>query len=420
MQCGSVPQSQTNADVSSPLISVRTNGKYGYIDKTGRFEIPPKFIVAEDFIGDRAIVRTEKGYGVIDKQGNYIIPPQSEYSIEQYEGAKMFVAIESDCRYKGYISAIGVIDYNGNWVLNPIPCESYRTLGDGILIYEVPINDDHILEFRLLRGVIKDGHIIHTPIFKYGNTTFKIQDGLTTVQYGDKIGYIDTTGKIAINPAFDCAYEFSEGLAVAKYKWEWYLIDKAGDTITKLPSFQKISRFSEGLLAVQSQKKWGYVNKTGKVVIPFEYDEAEDFQEGLAAVEKDGKCGFINKKGKVVIPLQYPAVVNRYKAGVGNFEDGVARVSGNDGKYGVINKSGKIIADTKYDRIDIDKDYNGIIIVKLNKNYGLIDKSGKVLVSPKYNGIRIWKGVIFAKDNQSGLYGIIDKTGNWIVLPQFD
>ena len=70
------------------------------------------------------------------------------------------------------------------------------------------------------------------------------------------------TGTYVINPQFDDAYPFSEGLAVVR-----------------------IGDYETG--------KLGFIDKTGAFVINPQFDDAESFSEGLAAVEIDDKWGFI-------------------------------------------------------------------------------------------------------------------------------
>ena len=50
------------------------------------------------------------------------------------------------------------------------------------------------------------------------------------------------------------------------------------------PKYQDASYFSEGLAAVKQNDKWGYIDETGKTIIPFEYDYAFPFSEGVAVV----------------------------------------------------------------------------------------------------------------------------------------
>ncbi len=71
------------------------------------------------------------------------------------------------------------------------------------------------------------------------------------------------------------------------------------------PQFDDAKRFSEGLAPVKIGDKWGYIDKTGKYVVNPQFLRAEVFSEGLAWVEMGGEQGYkfgcIDKTGKFVI-----------------------------------------------------------------------------------------------------------------------
>jgi hypothetical protein len=79
----------------------------------------------------------------------------------------------------------------------------------------------------------------------------------------------ESTGKFVINPQFDFAIGFADGLAVVQI----------GDDRTG---------------------KWGYIDKQGKMIINPQFDFAIGFADGLAAVrigdDKTGKWGFIARR----------------------------------------------------------------------------------------------------------------------------
>lgn len=63
------------------LCVVRVDGKYGFIDRTGKMVIPPKFDCAYGFDRGRALVsfgESESGdnSGIIDRTGRFIVPPK--------------------------------------------------------------------------------------------------------------------------------------------------------------------------------------------------------------------------------------------------------------------------------------------------------------------------------------------------------
>jgi hypothetical protein len=56
---------------------------------------------------------------------------------------------------------------------------------------------------------------------------------MAAVRYADRWGYIDKTGKLAINPQFDDARPFSLGLAPVESGGAWGYIDRSGKLVWK-------------------------------------------------------------------------------------------------------------------------------------------------------------------------------------------
>jgi len=89
--------------------------------------------------------------------------------------------------------------------------------------------------------------------FNYG-WIGKFVDGLALVSTSSgKCGFVNTKGKFVIEPQYDGADDFHEGLA-----------------------------------AVRMRDKSGYINESGKLVIKAEYEEAGWFSGGLAPVKLNG------------------------------------------------------------------------------------------------------------------------------------
>jgi hypothetical protein len=58
------------------------NGKYGYINKRGKFVIEPQFDEAQFFYNDFAAVKLNGKYGFIDRKGNVIVKPEYDEVLE--------------------------------------------------------------------------------------------------------------------------------------------------------------------------------------------------------------------------------------------------------------------------------------------------------------------------------------------------
>jgi hypothetical protein len=135
----------------------------------------------------------------------------------------------------------------------------------------------------------------------------RFSDGLATVSVGKKLGYIDKTGKIVLEPQFDGAVlhlvgrGFSEGLVAVELGGstkfagplgKFGFMDKSGSIVIK-PRFNSASNFSDGLANVSVGGKYGFIDKAGKFIIAPRFSDAYSFREGLARVRIGRKYGFI-------------------------------------------------------------------------------------------------------------------------------
>ena len=123
-------------------------------------------------------------------------------------------------------------------------------------------------------------------------------------------------------------------------------IDVSGNYIIN-PFYEDAKPFTEGLAAVKKGDKWGFVNKKGKMVIKPAYEDVNKFSGGYAMVEKNGMYGFINKKGKLVVDYSYI-----YSTGYTT--DGYAIVTTKDKKYTLLDKDGKEFKQKFEGILDVD------------------------------------------------------------------
>ena len=96
-------------------------------------------------------------------------------------------------------------------------------------------------------AIDRKGNVLY-QVFAYDNGPDYPAEGLFRIQVGNKIGYADeTTGKIVIQPLFDCAYPFENGAAQVSTNcktehqkehssWlsdHWFYIDATGKKVNK-------------------------------------------------------------------------------------------------------------------------------------------------------------------------------------------
>ena len=191
------------------LASVRIDGKWGCIDKTGQIVIKPKFDYKPMFSDGIAQVREEGRLGYIDKMGKYIVKPGYDITTVFSEG---LAAISKDGKW-------GFIDKTGKNVIKP-EFDDAKYFSEGLAI----VAKDGKFHF-----IDKTGeNVIKTELYDVND----FSEGLAAVskrgKWGFEWGFIDKTGYFIIPPEFACAYNFNEGLAaVSKYgKWGYIKLKK--------------------------------------------------------------------------------------------------------------------------------------------------------------------------------------------------
>ncbi len=115
----------------------------------------------------------------------------------------------------------------------------------------------------------------------------------------NKWGFVDSSGKVVIEPKYEAVKPFSEGLAAVVKDRRWGYIDKEGKEAIE-PKYDVVTPFSNDLAAVSKGGKWGYIDKTGKLVIPLNYDDAHPFSEEYAGVKEGNTWSYIDKTGKSI------------------------------------------------------------------------------------------------------------------------
>ncbi len=153
----------------------------------------------------------------------------------------------------------------------------------------------------------------------------------------------------------------------------WGYIDDLGNEVIE-PQFQQASYFSEGMAAVRVNGTFGFINMTGKLVIEPIYDNAFSFVHGRAKVYLGEKPFFIDTSGVILFQHNLKEI-DFY--GTHNYT--VATTLSK--KSVLINQKGEFITDTIFSEIDIRN--HGIGIVKSLDEHlkvGMIDSTGKWLI----------------------------------------
>jgi hypothetical protein len=140
------------------------------------------------------------------------------------------------------------------------------------------------------------------------NFTAKIhaQNSLFPITENGLKGFINTEGKVIIEPKFKAIKSFSEGLAAARLPCGLYgFIDAQGEWMIP-PQYDYALAFSEGLAVVFKDSKAFCVNKNGKNAFILEnMDEMASFKNGITSVRIGKNIGVINKLGQWTIEPKF-------------------------------------------------------------------------------------------------------------------
>ncbi len=150
-----------------------------------------------------------------------------------------------------------------------------------------------------------DGNVVIEPkyesaeMFSEGLSAVTLtKDGLT--------GYINTKGEMVIPPTFEYAGSFGNGLASFRANDLYGFIDHTGKEVIA-PQYAWVDQFSEGFCVVRdSAFKHAFIDTSGVPLTEFKFQYALAFEGGKAKVQMDNKWGAIDKKGNVVVAFTHP------------------------------------------------------------------------------------------------------------------
>ncbi len=300
---------------SESLAAIEEDGRIGYLNTHGDYQIQPQFVSGNPFSEGLACVQQNfvaasdpEGYcaGYVNTKGAWIISPRADLyqGYDFHEGMARAsipgVTVGSGAWTRraegektGNYMKFGYLDQKGRWAIKPQFAES-RDFSEGMAVVG----------------------LCNTPLTKPDETRY---------------GYIDRSGAFVVPPRFLDANPFSEGLALVgeidaktladmsdsnrflalsenrhyTEAWKEGFVNKKGQPVLSIPAgytcriarqpalgggnhYFDNNKFVEGLIRITpkdpGRKKYGFMDKSGNIVIPCIYPIVNDFHEGLASV----------------------------------------------------------------------------------------------------------------------------------------
>ncbi|MBX7220016.1 MAG: WG repeat-containing protein [Blastocatellia bacterium] len=312
----------TYQDREGKLFTTETQLKhaFGFIDKTGKVVIEPRFSEAKHFYqGVAQITFDGNSWGYVNQAGKIVLAPQFDRIVDFTEGP-------------AHIEKKGKVGF-----------------------------------------FVKTTYQLVDPVF---DEVGRFAEGRALIKLNKKWGYIDATGKIVVSPQFEDAADFSNGLAAVRMGKLWGYLAPTGKMAVP-PKFINAGDFSEGLAPVSLAGQCGYIDASGKFLLKLTPTPSRfgSFSNGLARIEipfpnskgeEDGLQGFIDRRGKRVVEPKYHST--------GDWVNGLCVVRTTalltDSTCGVIDFAGKFILPPKYKDIDILP--SGIIQATLSREPEMI------------------------------------------------
>lgn len=277
------------------VLAIPNNGKPYYLDMDGKVLLSAKQL---DKIVKKAGGKVKDGYSIRNFNEGYAVIECTPVKAGEDDIMSIFIDKKGKIAFtapgSGRYVQNGVAIVNSSSTSNMFS-RAYDTQGN--LLASIKGNNgtftsySHGIYVRNFDGISKYVDSNNKPLIK-----------------GYYLQYAAAFDDDLIAPAVDSDYKYgflnSNGDVVLDFKYGGV---GGCDSITN-------KYFNDGLLAVVDWDTglWGYIDITGKVILPFQYENADSFTNGLALVRgqnpnglRSGNLGYIDTTGKEVIPLKY-------------------------------------------------------------------------------------------------------------------
>jgi hypothetical protein len=343
------------------------NGKYGFMNKTGKIIIKPKYLEVQDFSEGLCFVSKE----LLNNDYKWICI--DTLGVEVFDIKDCF----PETSFKEGFARIS--DFDANWFIDH----------KGKNVFNKTFRDGH--------GKFSDGYAL-----------------VSENKYGDKV-FIDIHGNSPAQLPYKNASSFKNGLSTYYTKESGITLFDTSGTIL-MTNLESAEGLYDELIRVKKNGKCGFIDRKGNILIDFQYEEDRIrpmdkflklntdsldalpkaksrnvglFSNGLAKIQIDGLWGFINTKNELVIDPKFKKALS--------FSDGLAGVSIDGVLWGFIDTNGHFTIQPKY--FNVDEFKNGVCGVRLEfqineigNDYlldALINTKGEILYN---NGMHCYMG----------------------------
>lgn len=319
--------------------------RFGFVDETGAWRIPPQFDWAERvFRTQSATVGTTPVYAVA-------LVFQGQTAVEDGDTVP--------------VSGLYGLVRNDGTLATPLRYERVLWTVDGVAA------------MADAQGVTLYGIATGEPIGGLYEAVGEYAEGYVPVQQNGLWGYLNPTTGTMLGDGFvwESAQLFCEGMAAVSRDALFGYVDGAGNVAVPL-QFSGAMPFGQGLAGVRIQKRWGFIDAAGQVVLKPTYNAVKRFQNGLCAVEKGSAWGMIDTAGQMVLRAKYSEI--------GDFDPIYHRAWIRQNKlWGLVSTTGAVVLKPAWGTHD-EFGGNTLCRVSYRGTYGFVDAGGKTRIQNAY------------------------------------
>lgn len=290
---------------SDGLARFKENGKYGFIDETGKIVIKASFDSVEPFFEGFAQFHIDDKAGFIDKTGKIVVQPIYD-RVHNFANGFALIGVEKGVdEFDLPTYKIGFIDKTGEIVIGRTENKKTGRFDDG---------DDFSEGLFPVKIRDKWGYIDkkENTVIKFQFETAKpFSEGLAPATLdGEKWGFIDKSGKFVIQPRFTDADIFSGGLAAVSTHFNSFIttefIDKSGNTVFKTPDTILSGRFFDGVTTISLVDKINgnsieqLIDRKGEVIIQKKNVGMITLRGGVTLFGTPFGTSYVDKMGKYI------------------------------------------------------------------------------------------------------------------------
>jgi hypothetical protein len=263
----------------------------------------------------------------------------------------------------------------------------------------------------------------------YETSDLADESGLYPIRQNSKVGFIDRAGHVVIEPQFDEACGFSEGLSLAAANGRWGYIDQSGEFVIP-PQYDYAEHFLGGIAFVEKDDQFTYIDRTGQLVT--EVAGQVSYSDGSRSATWKVPSTFVDRRSGREIRNPQREVEERRRdfvpaptVQIDQFEgysyasEGFMAVQA-DGKWGYINQAGEFVIEPQFSNFRPFSE--GLVAVQVGNKWGYMNRMGEFVIQPQFASVSDFSeglAAVSLKPDQSE-WGYVNRSGDFAIAPQFN